>query len=404
MDRTIAGLFWLLLYLAVVLVPVFLMLVPPVPSGRPFWLEFSIALGFVGLTQIGLQFLLIARFKRVTAPYGIDIILRYHRQIALVAVAAILLHPLHHRHRQPVAAEAAEPAARQLGQPLRPAQPAGAAGHCRHVAVFRERLRIGYERWRLLHLVLGVGAIVFAQLHASMAGLYINTAWKQAVWIVMAASWSARRLPAPDQAGVQRSRAWRVAEVRDERGDTHTLAVEPVGHDGIRFEPGQFAWIKIAGSPFTLEEHPFSFASSAERTERIEFGIKALGDFTSPSTKCRRAPARTSTGRTAPSPSTATRPPGYVLIRRRRRHHAVHVDPAHHGRPRRSTPRHADLRRQEWDDVAYREDLERLRDRLASTSSTCSRSRRRAGTARRGLSRRNCWSGGCPTTGSTATT
>ncbi|HSJ05068.1 MAG TPA: hypothetical protein VK936_00110, partial [Longimicrobiales bacterium] len=62
MDRTLAGLFWLLLYLAVVLVPAGLMLVPPVPSGRPFWLEFSIALGFVGLTQIGLQFLLIARF------------------------------------------------------------------------------------------------------------------------------------------------------------------------------------------------------------------------------------------------------------------------------------------------------------------------------------------------------
>jgi predicted ferric reductase len=90
----IAGIFWLLLYLTIVLVPVFLMLLPPVPSGRPFWLEFSIALGFVGLTQIGLQFLLIARFKRATAPYGIDIILRYHRQIALVAVAAIVLHPL----------------------------------------------------------------------------------------------------------------------------------------------------------------------------------------------------------------------------------------------------------------------------------------------------------------------
>jgi predicted ferric reductase len=47
----------------------------------------------VGLTQIAVQFVLIARFKRVTAPYGIDIILQYHRQIALVAVAAILAHP-----------------------------------------------------------------------------------------------------------------------------------------------------------------------------------------------------------------------------------------------------------------------------------------------------------------------
>ena len=47
----------------------------------------------MGLTQIAIQFVLIARFRQVTAPYGIDIILHYHRQIALVAVGAILLHP-----------------------------------------------------------------------------------------------------------------------------------------------------------------------------------------------------------------------------------------------------------------------------------------------------------------------
>jgi predicted ferric reductase len=57
--------------------------------------------------------------------------------------------------------------------------------------------------------------------------------------------------------------------------------LEPVGHEGFRFAPGQFAWIKLAHSPFTLEEHPFSFSSSAERTGRLEFGIKALGDFSS---------------------------------------------------------------------------------------------------------------------------
>jgi predicted ferric reductase len=79
----------------------------------------------------------------------------------------------------------------------------------------------------------------------------------------------------------QREYRWRVADVREERGDTHSLVLEPVGHGGLRFLPGQFAWVKVAGSPFTLEEHPFSFSSSAECPERLEFGIKALGDFTS---------------------------------------------------------------------------------------------------------------------------
>jgi 3-phenylpropionate/trans-cinnamate dioxygenase ferredoxin reductase subunit len=48
----------------------------------------------------------------------------------------------------------------------------------------------------------------------------------------------------------------------------------------MRFDAGQFAWIKIGASPFVFEEHPFSVASSAEHPERVEFTIKALGDFT----------------------------------------------------------------------------------------------------------------------------
>jgi predicted ferric reductase len=77
----------------VVLLPVGILLVSPLPSGRYFWLEFSIALGFFGLTQIAVQFVLIARFKSVTKPYGIDVILLFHRRLALVAIAAILIHP-----------------------------------------------------------------------------------------------------------------------------------------------------------------------------------------------------------------------------------------------------------------------------------------------------------------------
>ena len=49
---------------------------------------------------------------------------------------------------------------------------------------------------------------------------------------------------------------------------------------GIRFQPGQFAWITLEISPFRMREHPFSIASSAEHPESIEFGIKAVGDFT----------------------------------------------------------------------------------------------------------------------------
>lgn len=280
-DRTLAGLAWLVLYLLIVLVPVFLMLAPPAPSGRGFWLEFSIALGFIGLTQIGLQFLLIARFRRLTAPYGIDVILRYHRQIAVVAVAAILLHPLIIVIDNPSRLRMLNPVGGNWASRLGLLAVAALVTTV-IVSVYRERVGLNYERWRALHIALGVTAIASAQAHASLAGLYTNTRWKQAVWIGMAAFMVGLvlylRVVKPFR---QRNYRWRVAEVRRERGSTYTLALEPVGEHAMRFEPGQFAWLKLAHSPYTLDEHPFSFSSSAERTDRVEFGIKALGDFTS---------------------------------------------------------------------------------------------------------------------------
>ncbi|MEX1024663.1 MAG: ferric reductase-like transmembrane domain-containing protein [Planctomycetota bacterium] len=364
LDRTIAGLFWLLLYLAVVLVPVFLMLVPPVPSGRPFWLEFSVALGFVGLTQIALQFLLIARFKRLTAPYGIDIILRYHRRIALVAVGAILLHPLIIVIDNPSRLKLLNPLsgnwASRFGLLSVLVLLATVA-----TSVFRERLRLDYEAWRLLHIGFGVAAVVFAQLHASMAGLYINTAWKQAVWIGMSAAMVGLvlylRVIKPLR---QQAYRWKVAEVRAERGDTNTLALEPVGHGGLRFEPGQFAWIKLHRSAFTLEEHPFSFTSSAERRDRIEFGIQAVGDFSS---AIPDVPPGTRAYVDGPHGAfTIDRHPaaGYVLFAG-----GIGVAPflsvlrtmADRKDPRPVLLFYANTA---WEDLAYREDIEELRERL----------------------------------------
>jgi predicted ferric reductase len=277
-DRTISGVFWLLLYVVVVLVPVALMLIPPVPTGRGFWLELSVALGFVGLTQIGLQFMLIARFRRVTAPYGMDIILRYHRQIALVAVAAILLHPTIIMLDNPSRVKLLNPLGGSWASRLGLLSVLALVSTL-VISLGRERIRLKYEYWRMAHLLLGVIAVGAAQAHVSMAGLYTNTLLKHGVWIGMAvAMLSVAVLLRVVKPLAQRRRRWRVADVQEEPGDTYTLTLDADAHDGMRFEPGQFAWLKL-DSPFTLDEHPFSFSSSAERTDRIAFGIKALGDF-----------------------------------------------------------------------------------------------------------------------------
>jgi predicted ferric reductase len=363
-NRTISGFFWIGLYLLIVLTPIFMMLVPPVPSGRGFWLELSVALGFVGLTQIAVQFILIARFKRVTAPYGIDIILRYHRQIALLAVALIIMHPVIIVIDNPSRASLLNPFGGNLAS--RTAWVSLLSLLAIVISsVFRERLKLNYEWWRLSHLGLGVTAIVFAQLHVSMAGLYTNTFWKHAIWIGTAALMVGLvvylRLLKPLR---QRAFTWQVAEVREERGDTHTLALEPVGHEGFRFQPGQFAWIKLASSPFSIEEHPFSFSSSAHRADRIEFGIKALGDFSS---RIGDIPVGTRAYLDGPHGAfSIDRYPavGYVFIAG-----GVGITPIMsflRTMVDREDPRPVKLiyADKEWDDVAYREELEEMKNTL----------------------------------------
>jgi predicted ferric reductase len=61
------------------------------------------------------------------------------------------------------------------------------------------------------------------------------------------------------------------------------LVLRPDGHNGITFEPGQFAWLIVGNTPFHHDEHPISFSSSAEMTPggEVSFTIKAVGDWSS---------------------------------------------------------------------------------------------------------------------------
>lgn len=280
MNPLVSGVTWLTLYFVVITLPLALMLVPPVPTGRSFWLELSVALGFVGLTQIAVQFVLISRFKRFSAPYGIDVILRFHRHIALVAIGLILLHPIFILVDSPSRLKLMNPFGGNWAS-----RSAWISTFCllglAVTSLWRVRLGLTYERWRLIHIVLAVGAVVFALVHVALAGLYLNVAWKYALWLVPSAGliglvFYMRVLKPTFWPGG----LWRVAEVRPSNGRCTVLTIEADGHDGMAFEPGQFVWITVGEKRFNLQENPFTIASSATQPNRLEFGIDEVGDFT----------------------------------------------------------------------------------------------------------------------------
>lgn len=78
-NPVVVGASWIGAYLVIILLPLLILLFyPPTPSDeRSFWLEFSVALGFIGLAMMAMQFALTARINRIETSYGIDLILQF---------------------------------------------------------------------------------------------------------------------------------------------------------------------------------------------------------------------------------------------------------------------------------------------------------------------------------------
>ncbi len=274
------GLFWVGAYLVLTLFPLLVLLLYPTPPGRSFWVEFSVALGFIALAMMALQFALTARINRIEASYGIDIILQFHRYISLVAFGLALIHP--------IILFVVEPETIQLLNVFEaPWRARFAVGSVIALialvvtALWRKPLKIPYEPWRAIHTTLAIAVIALALAHALGVSYYLGLFWKIVIWsgIGIFALWLLVYIRVVKPWMMTR-RPYLVEEVREERGDVWTLVLRPHGHKGLPFQPGQFAWITLNTSPLGMREHPFSMSSSAEHSDKLAFSIKALGDFT----------------------------------------------------------------------------------------------------------------------------
>jgi predicted ferric reductase len=274
------ALIWLAAYVLVVVAPLLLLLVNARPEmGRGLAWDFAMALGYSALAMFGVQFALTARFRRISAPFGIDIIYYFHRYLAVYALLIAVAHAgvVVFTHPEAIASLDPRIASASMNAGVT------ALALCAFVIVLalgRRRLRLEYDHWRLAHAVLAAVALALALWHLFGAAHYLDSVWKRGLWAVYGAGWIGLlvyvRLLRPSR--LMRA-PWRVVEVRPERGRVWTLVIEPAAGQALRFAPGQFAWLSLRTSPFAMREHPFSIASSAQAPGRIEFSIKEFGDF-----------------------------------------------------------------------------------------------------------------------------
>jgi len=270
---------WVGLYLLLVAAPLLLLLAGNISHRGGYGWDLAVAFGFTGMAMMGLQFVLTARFRRLSAPFGIDIIYYFHRYIALIVLALLLLHFFIMKIGYLVAAG-----------PFNPWFARGymTAGHAALLllclliisSLLRKCLHLEYELWRYVHILFAVGAFLLALGHIEGAAHYIDAPLKRFLWtgysllwilliiyLRLIKPWCIHRTP------------YRVTQVQAERGNSWTLVLQAKQHPGMKFLPGQFVWLSLRHSPYAIKEHPFSFSSSASRNE-LALTIKACGDFT----------------------------------------------------------------------------------------------------------------------------
>jgi predicted ferric reductase len=281
MRNVFYGTFWFIVYIFLSVIPVLILLVGDTLPGRGILREFSVALGFIGLSMLGWQFLLTGKFSRISSPYGIDIVYHFHRYVTIIAFLFVLLHP--------ILLIISSPDTILLLNPFGPNLWA-ATGVWSLIffiiiiitSIYRLQLKLNYEVWRSVHSVASVLAVVLAVYHIVGVGYYLREPIKIWLWILISAIWILAliyiRLVKPL---IMLKHPYIVTEVIKEKGKSWTLVLKPDGHKGIKFKPGQFGWLILGKSPFAVREHPFSFSSSSMNFDSIEMTIKELGDFTS---------------------------------------------------------------------------------------------------------------------------
>jgi predicted ferric reductase len=360
----VRAVFCVIAYLGAVLSPLVFAAVGASQPDHGFWTNFSVALGFVGLAMMGFEFALVARFRPVAAPFGQDALLQFHRQIGYVGLAFILIHfAISAQWNELTLSNAlAAPVLVWFGMAALVALVVLIV-----TSVWRRELRLSYEAWHVVHTALALVLVVGALLHVFFVNEYVSSLWKQILWGLMSGAFLGLlawvRLLKPRRA---LANPWRLERVVPERGDTTTLVLKPPQATQFAFAPGQFGWFAIGRSPFSVTQHPFSFSSSAER-EEVELAVKALGDFTSRVGELDPGTTVYVDGPHGVFSIDQDEGPGFGLV-------AGGVGIAGLISMLRTMADRQDARpvvlvyaNREWDGVAFREELEHLKDRLSLT-------------------------------------
>ncbi len=238
----------------------------------------SVGLAVLGLTALVVVVLVPSRIRTLTRAFGVDRIMGLHRRLGILALAAVVLHAVVALWIDPTLLNpfTARATAKVGWGSLVSLLLVGG------VAAGGRRPGARYEIWARLHVALAAAGLVLAALHVIWLNHLVADPVMRVCLVLLAGvllavlshRWVWRPL-------FSRQGAYVVYGVRREGPSVSTLVLAPVHlrRGGMRFDPGQFVWLRLKRAVVGTEEHPFTIASSANVTGRLELTVRDQGDF-----------------------------------------------------------------------------------------------------------------------------
>ena len=253
---------------------------------RGVYTEAVTLLTLAGMAVLLVQFFLSGRVELVNHIAGVDESLRWHRKVGEILALIFLLHPF--LILAPRILVSGGFAGAELWSMF--SQPLVRTGFYAWgallvlvlVAMFRDRLALSYEAWRISHGVAAAAIAILATDHAINVGRHgmvisgYNQFWLAACALSVMALFNNYLL----RPLARRRRPFRLVSVEAAGRSDWLVTLEKDGSFPFSFTAGQFVWINTSGNPFSLVEHPFSIASAPSQLPRLQFIVRALGDFT----------------------------------------------------------------------------------------------------------------------------
>lgn len=280
-GATLAGTLRIGGYVAVVLSGLIIVTFVRPESEENFLHTLGMSLPLVAFLILGMQVILASRLRCLSWPFGLDMVFRFHKAMAFVAFALLVLHPvliawsannwgLLFNLKQPWIIWAGKIALTLL---LINAV----------VSFWRAKLRFDFEKWRLTHNILGLSVLILGFVHGYAIGDDLETLTMRIVWplvlLLIVAFYLYHKIFRPANL---RKHQYVVEKVQQEASDVWTVRLRPPeDRKKFDFSPGQFHFITFhRKGDLPVEEHHWTI-SAGPSEETIASSIKESGDFTS---------------------------------------------------------------------------------------------------------------------------